>query len=426
MAHPRLAEEVMRDVLELVAAHNGNVSAAAAARGISRETLKGQHYKARQWQAARGEIGGPPIPEIGRPAEGFEVVANNAQYDGDGNLKSQSVRTRRAAGGEYEIPAGHTVKGESALLDADGRLMARWVKTKEGGGEGLVEALKAAFAEHDGAAGILPEPEASDDDLLTVYPVPDLHLGMRSWKDETGADYDVKIAVKTASKSVETLVSQSRPSRNAVVLILGDFFHQNDSKNVTPGSGHQLDVDGRWPAVYLAGAKLVISIVESVARKHANVELAIRPGNHDADAAVTLSVALGLYYSENPRITVNMTPGITWYRRFGNVLLGGHHGHTMKADRAAMAMAVDRSEDWGQTQHRHIFSGHLHHEVANEVGGVRIETMSSPAARDAWNAASGYRSNRALSAVTFHALHGEIGRHRVNIAGDWARVRAAA
>jgi hypothetical protein len=58
------------------------------------------------------------------------------------------------------------------------------------------------------------------------------------------------------------------------------------------------------------------------------------------------------------------------------------------------------------------------------LGGVRVESLQAMTARDAWNAASGYRSGRSLSAITFHAEDGEAGRHRVNISGP--RSRAAA
>lgn len=367
--------------------------------------------------ALRGEVGGPPIPDIARPPEGFVITRNSGEYDADGNLQRQFVASKRDSGDPYAVPAGHVVKGESAFLDQDGRLLARWVKTRqEGAGEGLIEGLRAAFAQYAGTAPAIPDPVVSDGRTMTTYPIPDLHIGLYSWGAETGADYDIDIATDVAISGIGTLVEQSRPSENAVVLFLGDYFHQNDSKNATPASGHQLDVDSRWPRVYLAGANLAISIVDRVARKHKNVEVVTLPGNHDQDAAVTLAVALSLFYSSNTRINVNLTPGITWYRRFGNCLLGANHGHTMKtAERMAMAMAVDRSEDWGLSEHRHIFTGHLHHESVKEVAGVRVETMTSPAARDAWNSASGYRSQRALSAVTFDFDNGEVGRHRVAI-----------
>lgn len=90
----------------------------------------------------------------------------------------------------------------------------------------------------------------------------------------------------------------------------------------------------------------------------------------------------------------------------------------MKPDRMAMMLATDRPRDWGETDHRHFFFGHIHHETAKEVGPVRVESLTSPAAKDAYAAAGGYRSNRSVNAVTFHTEDGEVCRHRVNIRGN--------
>ena len=324
-------------------------------------------------------------------------------------------------GGGYAIPPGYVVKGESILLDEAGQVRARWVKTREGAaGRGLVEALRDAFADYEGGAPFIPAPAEAEDDLLTVYPIPDLHLGMHAWGRETGDSYDVQLATGLATRAVGSLVSQSRPSKRAVLLGLGDYFHMNDHKMVTPTSGHLLDSDGRWPKVFAAGAKLATAMVDILARKHAEVEIVMLPGNHDPDAAVCLTVALALFYGGNPRVTVHQEPGLHWYRRHGKVLLGATHGHTMKPEKMAMMLASDRPEDWGQTRFRHLFFGHVHHESAKEVGPVRVESFSTPAARDAYAHGSGYRSGRALNAITFHAEHGEISRHRVNILGSMA------
>jgi Calcineurin-like phosphoesterase len=389
----------------------GSYRKAAAALGLPASTLQARVKRA----AIRGLVGGPAIPAIGQPPAGFAITHNAAAYDASGNLLRQWVGSRPDSGEEYAIPAGQVLKEESALVDAEGRIRVKWIKTKAGAKDGLSDALRATFAEYDGAAPVVPSPTDADDDLLTVYPIPDLHFGMMSWGRETGQSYDIKIATEMALRSVANLIEQSKPSKRAVILGLGDYFHANDSKSVTPGHGHLLDVDGRWPKVYAAGARLATSIVDLAARKHQEVEVVFLPGNHDPDAAMSLTVALALFYSNTPRISIHQDPGIAWYCRHGKVLLGATHGHTMKPDKMAMMLATDRAEDWGQTSFRHMFFGHIHHETASEVGPVRVESFSSPAARDAFNAAGGYRSSRAMNALTFHRERGEVGRHRVNI-----------
>ena len=415
-ARPRSLEQ-HREVLAALDAADGIIADAAKHLGVSRETARDRVYAARRALALIGEIAGPPIPDIAKPPEGFVIRRNSGEYDEDGNLRRQWIETKPGTTDGYQIPEGHVVKGESALLDSHGNVLNKWIKTREeNASEGLVEGLRAAFAEYDGKAGEVPVFAAPfSDDLLTVYPLPDLHFGMYAWGRETGASYDIGIAAEIALNTVKELVNQSFYSKHAVILGLGDYFHTNDAKNATPRSGNLLDVDGRWPKVYAAGAELAMSIVDIAARKHQEVEVAFLPGNHDPDAAVTLAVALGLFYRLTPRIQVCQEPGYAWYRRFGSTLLGATHGHTMKPDRMAMMLATDRAQDWGQSKHYHVFFGHIHHETVMEIGPVRCESFQSPAARDGYNAGAGYRSGRSLSAITFHREKGEIGRHRVNI-----------
>ena len=395
---------------------HGSFRAAAAAMGIPASTLQNRVAKARR-QVARGIVSNPPLPPAAVPPAGMVIARAGATFDGEGKLRSQTIATKRDAGEVFEPIAGQIVKGESVLLDLDGRVLTRWIKTgaDRSDAPGLAEGLRDAFANFDGKAPAILSPKAADEDLLTVYPLADLHFGMFSWGKETGDNYDLKIATDIATRTVGDLVSQSRPSKRAVVLGLGDYFHSNDQTNATPANKHRLDTEGRWPKVYAAGAKLATTLINLVAAKHEEVEVVWLPGNHDPDAAVTLTVALSLFYSAQSRIRVYQEPTITWFRQHGKVLLGATHGHTMKPERMAMVMAEDCAEAWGKTQYRHIMFGHIHHRTMIEVGSVKCESFSTLAAKDGYAYQHGYRSGRGMDAITFHREHGEIGRHRVNI-----------
>jgi hypothetical protein len=427
---PAISEKLMREAYDAVARYR-NQSAAARALGMPRQTLN------TRYAIALRDLGLPPVEislrrvavvsDAPLPPADWEVRGVSQHIDASGAVKSQHVRSAPPRGEEYDMMPGHVVKGESALIDAQGRVMQRWVKTREGAvGAGLVEAMQAAF---EGYRGLVAPPAAApqgDDDLLTIYPLPDLHFGMLAWGRESGADYDIEIATDMATRAMAALVSQSRPSRKAVLLGLGDYFHSNDAKQVTPGSGHKLDVDGRWPKVFEGGARLLVRLIEMVAAKHPDVEVVMLPGNHDPDAAVSLAIAMRLLFERVPGVRVHDGHGLAWYGRHGACLFGATHGHTMKPDRMAMMLANDRPEDWGATQFRHFFFGHIHHESVKEVGAVRVESFSTPAARDAFAAGGGYRSGRALNALTFCKRDGEIGRHRVNIGHTKPRIRRKA
>jgi predicted phosphodiesterase len=360
------------------------------------------------------------------PPDGMDIASVSTTYDANGEVRSQSVRSVLAAGDPFAVPAGHIVTGVSAYVDAEGNELRRWVKTRDDGTAQLVDALRAAFEDMRGGAPAIAAPAYADHDLLAVYPLPDLHVGMYAWGEEAGEDYDVDIAVANALAGVAALVAQSPPARQAVILGLGDYFHQNDQSNATPRGNNRLDVDGRWQRVFTAGAKLVTRIVELVAARHAEVQVVFLEGNHDPDAAKCLRVALGMFYDGHERVSVWEGAALSWYHRFGSVLLGATHGHTMKPDRMAMMLAADRPEDWGRSRFRHFFFGHIHHDSAREVGGVKVESFGTPAAKDAYSAAAGYRSMRQMQALTFHRLMGPVGRHYWTVTPGKIRVKARA
>jgi hypothetical protein len=423
VAAVKLPVELARQAWEALEACGGNALAAAASLGLSRSTFVGRVAVARAY-SLRGELAGPELPAAAVPPPGFAITSNSAAYDDKGRLTQQWVGSAPAPGEIFEKIEGHQIKGESALVDPAGRVLAKWIKTREGAlGEGLVESLQKTFAEYEAKGPIVPPPEVITADFLTIYPIPDLHFGMYAWGPESGADYDVNIAAKIAKDTVGALLTKSEASETAVILGLGDLFHMNDQKNATPGSGHRLDVDGRWDRVFDLGARLILDLVVMALEKHAKVRLVLLPGNHDEDASVCLRVALALYFSNNPRVEVYTSPGLFWYYRFGASLFGATHGHNMKPDRMAMALASDQPQDWGETEFRYFFFGHIHHDSLKEIGSVRVESFQTPAAKDAWATGAGYRSGRSMSSITYHRQLGEVARHRVNITKPAPRPR---
>lgn len=386
-------------------------TAAADASGLSRNAFRNRLKRA----ALKGLASFAPI------MPGFEVKSVSSKAD-DGAW----VRQTREPGAVFEVPKGHEIGGVSALVDEEGRERLKWIKTRVAGTAAtVVDTVREAFAEYQGAAPLIAPPPVADDELLTVYPLADLHFGMHAWGRETGESYDVKIAAERARAMATDLIAQSRPSREALILGLGDFFHSNDHKGMTPKSGHLLDVDGRWPKVQKAGVRLAMDLIELAAQKHEIVRVRFLPGNHDPDATVGLTTALALFYERNPRIIVDEDPSLVFYHRHGRVLLGATHGHTMKPERMAMMLATDRQEDWGETWFKSVFFGHIHHETKTEIGSVRIESFSTIAAKDSHAHGGGYRAGQALDAITYHAERGEIGRHRVNLPPLHARPRPA-
>lgn len=307
-------------------------------------------------------------------------------------------------------PDGFRIKGTSTLYDAvTGEAKLQWVKTdadKQQQEQALKEAIRG-FAEQQPKATPTPPPRAANADLLAVYPVGDHHLGMLSWHEETGADYDLSIGEKLLRSATDYLVGAAPPAETALIAVLGDFLHYDSYESVTPASKHQLDSDSRYPKMVRVAFRCLRYMVNASKRKHAKVHLIVELGNHDPSSAVMLREAMAIIFEDDPAVTVDVSPSHYHYFRFGKNLIGTHHGHEAKPDKLPLIMAADKAEDWGQTEHRLWLTGHIHHKAIQDYNGCTVESLRVLPPADAWAHNAGYRSTRGMHVIIFHRENGE-------------------
>jgi hypothetical protein len=236
---------------------------------------------------------------------------------------------------------------------------------------------------------------------------------MFAWGQEVGENWDLKIAEETIGRSVEDVIRRSPSSGKAIILGGGDLLHSDSQRNETP-AGTKQDVDGRYQKVLLSASRLMVRTIDAALARHGHVIARVLPGNHDTHAAVAVAYFLLAWYRNEPRITVDVDPSLFFWFRFGLVLLGATHGHTVKLAQMPSIMAHRKAEDWGATKFRYALGFHLHHsaKTATEGNGVICETFQAPIPQDAWHFGSGYLSGRSIQAITYHKSYGEIGRVR--------------
>lgn len=256
----------------------------------------------------------------------------------------------------------------------------------------------------------IPPPTYSEDALMTLYPLPDVHMGQYSWGKETGDGYDLDIATDTVLRAFDNLMQYTPPSKVAAVLILGDYYHADGFEARTPRSGAALDVDSRYNKVQWMGTELAVRVIDKALQKHETVIVRVLPGNHDPRGGETLTLALWARYIGNPRVIVDRTPGVFWFFQWGSTMLAGHHGHEVKPEQMPGVMAAYEPEMWGSTKFRHAYLGHFHRRIrgrmSDEYGGAVWEVLQAITAKDAWNRAQGHSSGRSISAMTFHDKRG--------------------
>ena len=317
------------------------------------------------------------------------------------------------------VPAPFVVRGVSTYYDKEGEVRGQWVKSQLDRNQ--VEQVIREFVDSlvQDAKGIskpVPTPKIANEDLLAVYPIGDPHFGMYAWAEEAGADFDTGIAEKVTTGAIDRLVAAAPPAHTALFVPLGDLMHADDSKNRTPQNHNILDVDTRHQKVMLVALRAIKHGIYRLLEKHTKVIVRVVRGNHDPHAAFAIALALAEHFSNNERVMVDLSPSLFWYHRFGKVLIGITHGDTTKRGDLLGVMASDRFEDWGQTNFRYWYHGHLHTSGVEEKQGVLIEWFRTLAARDAWATGAGFRSGRDMYCIVHHKDFGEIERHRCDIA----------
>jgi hypothetical protein len=316
----------------------------------------------------------------------------------------------------YPLPEGQIIIGTSTLQRSpSGNL--QWVKTKTSAQEQL-DMMREAIEAMVEDIPRLPERQLGDvlfSDLLAVYPLGDLHIGMMAWGEESGQDWDLKIAENKILSTFQRLVMTAPHCKQALIVNLGDFFHSDNLQNVTSRSGNRLDVDGRYAKMVRIGMRIIRTMIDAALCHHESVHIINSIGNHDDCGSMFMSIALQNVYENEPRVTIDASPAPFHYFKYGNVLIGAHHGHTCKSDRLPGVMASDRAKDWGATEFRYWLTGHIHHDSKKEYPGVTVESFRTMAAKDAYSACGGYRSGQDSKCLVMHKQFGEIERHTVCI-----------
>lgn len=322
-------------------------------------------------------------------------------------------------GMNHEAPSPFIVKGVSTLYDGNGGVTSQWVKTSidERRLQKMAkEAAKAFFSEQKPLKkSKAPKAKDIEKDLMTVYPICDLHLGMFSWARETGSNYDLDIAVDLLTRGFQKLMDRTPNSEHCMIAQLGDLLHLDDDSNQTRRSGNPLDVDGRYSKVAEVALRVYRQVIDMALSKHKTVHVDNTVGNHDEISCYWLGVAVETAYENEPRVTVNNGPSPYHYHQFGKNLFGMCHGHTCKSDALGEVMTADVPELVGKTIHRRWFTGHIHHLTTKEGRICVVESFRTLAARDAWHAAASYRAGREIKSITFHSEYGEMERSCVGI-----------
>ena len=406
-------EELERRVA--VYREHGSERKAAEALGISKTGM----HKSLERAAAKGLLGTKPV------LPGFRLSKSTAVTDADGVVVREFIQQRPDTGPSFEMPAGHSVKGVSALVDGSGRTIQQWVKTNAGDAareasfRAMVDAIKDELPRLDHT----PAPPVSDADRLNQFVVTDSHFGMLAWAEETGADYDLRIAEQLLLDWFAYAINEAPPAHTAVFAQLGDLMHHDALESVTPAHHHVLDADSRLQKIVRVVIRTVRRAIDMLLAKHQRVHVIMASGNHDPAGSVWLREMLEVLYEDEPRITIDTSPALYYCYVWGDTALFFHHGHKADIPKLDTKFASEFRREYGLSKYAYGHCGHRHSDEGVKTNLMYIERHETLAARDAYGASGPWWSGRSAKRITYHKKFGECGRSTARpemIAGAYA------
>jgi len=319
---------------------------------------------------------------------------------------------------KVEIPYGFNVKGTSTFYGPDGELRGQWVKTAvdQEEQERIFRAALEGFKEQVVRVAPAPMPKDVLVDLANCYVITDYHIGGLSWKEETGEDWDIKIAEKTLVGCFGQMMNGAPDARVGIVAQLGDFLHSDGAGGmsaITPLSGNVLDQDSRFPLMVRTAIKLLRIVIDMALQKHEKVIVILGEGNHDLSSSVWLREMFAALYEDEPRVEVD-TSILPYYAvQHGETMLAFHHGHMKRFNDLVGTFASQFSHIWGATSRRYGHCGHYHHMHSKEHMGMTLTQHRTLCSKDAYAARHGWFAETGAQCITYHTKHGQVATNNV-------------
>lgn len=255
------------------------------------------------------------------------------------------------------------------------------------------------------------------DTLLNLYITNDLHFGALAWADETkDRDYDLSIADETLDRAINYLVDNSPKAKVGIVCDLGDLLEADDFKNATPGHGHNLDVDGRYPKIIRTAMQAMVKMIDKALTRHEIVHFINISGNHDVTTGHAIRAFVEAWYRNEPRVIVDTRPTHQKYFQHGKQLLGFAHGDGLRMHDAGELMAVHCQDIFSSTAYRHYHFGHNHKDKIVDGRICKAESHRNLAPLNSWASHAGFsRQLGTMKCITYCSNLGEKSRTIFNV-----------
>jgi hypothetical protein len=218
----------------------------------------------------------------------------------------------------------------------------------------------------------------------------DVHIGKLAWDEETGNNYDLKIAIDMVKHIIDQNCAYlSTVNPKVIIFPMGNDLFQCDNDNNTTTKGTPQDMDTRPKKIFKEVVDLMFESIGKLSQV-APVKVLLVPGNHDATTSYYLAEVMEKAFMDNPNVEIDTNPKTRKYYLQGNVLIGySHSDEESKKEREGL-MQKEVPELWGKSKYREFHFGHIHIENVEEKNGLKMRWIPSISGTDKWHYGKGY------------------------------------
>lgn len=242
-----------------------------------------------------------------------------------------------------------------------------------------------------------------DSDLCLALALLDNHFGKEgmSLEDQT----------ELYRKSVEDILGQVNDYGikldSSIVQIGQDHWHIDGSGKQTT-SGTRMETNDKWSNIYKVGVDNIFWTIEQLRKVSNTVYVYYVPGNHDKTLGLAATYHFEKVYEDRDDVIVDSSDYPRKYHQHGSQLIAMTHGRDEGKQRIKTIMQAEADEMWGNTKFREFLLGDLHHEEAEEEGGIVRRRISAITHLDGWHIDKGYTTAvRKAQSFLYHRERGK-------------------
>lgn len=275
--------------------------------------------------------------------------------------------------------------------------------------------LKELFKKSEKVAPIVYGKTNIKKDNLLELALFDMHFGKLAHGEESGEDYDIKIAAKRYISAVESLLNRINLSTvERILLPVGQDLLNVDNLQGTTTAGTPQDNDSRFYKVVRSVKNILIAVIEMLS-KIAPVDVVVVVGNHDEQSTFMIGEMLDAYFHNDRNVSVFNTASLRKYYKYGIAGFMFTHGNREKQNDLGMIFAAENAELWASVKQRYIQIGHYHHNKkiatlqTQDFQGFQVQILPSLSGSDYWHTGKGFISLKQAKAFLYNKNEGLIG-----------------